>query len=209
MFINTPRFINNQREPAVPSCELCGRNMKGRGRNVTIEGASMSVCPQCAVKFGGQTISSASRPSAPRTRPSWIGGPEKPTPTQPRRASAPKPKSRPRSGVLIDDMELIEDYAKAIRAARQKKHFSQEELAQKIGERISTLQSIESGRLKPIGKTIRGLERELEISLLEPVGTAPIKVSKGKTGAGPTLGDRVIVKRKKSQKERQEGTQAK
>ncbi|MHA2395390.1 MAG: multiprotein bridging factor aMBF1 [Candidatus Thorarchaeota archaeon] len=194
----------------MPSCELCGRNMKGPGRNVTIEGASMLVCPQCASKFGGQSISSESRPaSAPRTRPSWVGGPERPTPTRPRRASTPKPKPKPRSGVLIDDMELIEDYAEAIRAARQKKHLSQEELAQKIGERISTLQSIESGRLKPTGKTIRGLERELEISLLETVGTAPIKVSKGKGGAGPTLGDRVVVKRKKSQKARQEGTQAK
>jgi putative transcription factor len=194
----------------VPSCELCGRNMKGRGRNVTIEGASMSVCPQCAAKFGGQSSSSDSRTSsAPRTRPSWIGGPEKPPPAQPRRSSAPRPKPKLRSGVLIDEMELIEDYAKAIRAARQKKHLSQEELAQKIGERISTLQSIESGRLKPIGKTIRGLERELEISLLEPVGTAPIKVSKGRSGTGPTLGDRVVVKRKKSQKARQEDTQAK
>lgn len=170
----------------------------------------MSVCPQCAAKFGGQPTSSQSRaPSAPRTRPSWIGGPERPAPPQPRRSSAPKPKRRPKSGVLIDDMELIEDYAKAIRAARQRKRLSQEELAQKIGERISTLQSIESGRLKPTGKTIRGLERELEISLLEPVGTAPIKVSRGKGGAGPTLGDRVVVKRKKSQKARQEDTQAK
>ncbi len=182
--------------------------MKGRGRNVIIEGAAMLVCPQCSAKFGNQPTSSESRlSSAPRTRPSWIGDPEISTPTQPKRVSASKPK--PRSGVLIDDMELIEDYDKAIRAARQRKQLSQEELAQKIGERISTLQSIETGRLKPIGKTIRGLERELEISLLEPVGTAPIKVSKDKTSAGPTLGDRVIVKRKKSQKARQEGTEAK
>jgi len=177
---------------------------------MTIEGATMLVCPQCFAKFGSQPMSSESRlASAPRTRPSWIGSPEKTAPTQPRRASAPKPQPKPRSGVLIDDMELIEDYDKAIRAARQRKHLSQEELAQTIGERIPTLQSIESGRLKPTGKTIRGLERELEISLLEPVGTAPIKLSKDKTGAGPTLGDRVIVKRKKSQKARQEGTQAK
>jgi putative transcription factor len=193
----------------VPSCELCGRNMKGRGRNVTIEGASMLVCPQCAAKFGSQSTSSQSRPaSTPRMRPSWIGGPERPQHAQPR--SAPVPKPKPRSvGVLIDEMELIEDYAKTIRAARQRKQLSQEELAQKIGERISTLQSIESGRLKPTGKTIRGLERELEISLLEPVGAAPIKVSKGTSGAGPTLGDRVVVKRKMSQKARQEDTEAK
>ena len=197
-------------EPAVPSCELCGRNMKGRGRNVTIEGASMLVCPQCASKFGGKPTSTESQlSSAPRTRPSWVGGPERPKPSQTRRVSTPKPRPRPRSGVLIDDMELIEDYATIIRAARQKKQFSQEELAQKIGERISTLQSIEAGRLKPTGKTIRGLERELDISLLEPVGTAPIKVSKGRPGSGPTLGDRVIVKRKKSQKARKEDTQAK
>jgi putative transcription factor len=101
-------------------------------------------------------------------------------------------------------MELIEDYAKAIRSARQKRNMSQEELAQKIGERISTLQSIESGRLKPTGKTIRGLERELEISLLEAVGAVPIKASRGSAGASPTLGDRVIVKKKMSQKARQD-----
>ncbi|MFW9836339.1 MAG: multiprotein bridging factor aMBF1 [Candidatus Thorarchaeota archaeon] len=186
--------------------------MKGRGRNVTIEGASMLVCPQCASKFGGPSTSSESRlSSTPKTRPSWTGGPEKQTPSSsgPRRVSAPKPKPRTRSGVLIDDMELIEDYAQKIRTARQKKGYSQEELAQKIGERISTLQSIESGRLKPTGKTIRGLERELDISLLEAVGTSPIKVSKSRSSAGPTLGDRVVVKRKMSQKTRQEDTEAK
>ncbi len=190
----------------MPSCELCGRSMKGRGRNVVIEGASMLVCPQCATRFGGQSAPSEPRSSStPRTHPSWIDGPDKPTPHRPRKASVQKPRPTPRSsGVLLDDMELIENYDKAIRTARQKKNLSQEELAQKIGERISTLQSIESGRLKPTGKTIRGLERELEISLLEAVGTVPIKVSKGKAGTGPTLGDRVIVKKKMSQKARQE-----
>ena len=190
----------------MPSCELCGREMKGRGRNVVIEGASMLVCPQCATKFGGMPASSETRVSStPRTKPSWIGGPEKPTPARPGKVSTSKPRPKPRSsGVLLDDMELIEDYAKAIRSARQKKNLSQEELAQKIGERISTLQSIESGRLKPIGKTIRGLERELEISLLEAVGAVPIKASRGGSAAGPTLGDRVIVKKKKSQKARQD-----
>ena len=194
----------------LPSCELCGRNMKGHGRNVTIEGASMLVCPQCAAKFGGQSSSTTSRsPPSPSMRPSWVGGPEKSIHTQSRRESKPKLKPKPRSGVLLEDLELIEDYAKTIRVARQKKNLSQEELAQKIGERITTLQSIESGRLKPTGKTIRGLERELDISLLEPVGTVPIKVSKGTRGAGPTLGDRVVVKRKKSQKASREDTEAK
>ncbi|MFW9793577.1 MAG: multiprotein bridging factor aMBF1 [Candidatus Thorarchaeota archaeon] len=180
--------------------------MKGQGRNVIIEGASMIVCPQCATKFGSQPAPSTSRPSStPKTRPSWVGAPERFTSSRPKKAFSPKPKPKPRSGgVLLDDMELIEDYAKVIRSARQRKGLSQEELAQKIGERVSTLQSIESGRLKPVGKTIRGLERELEISLLESIGTVPIKVGKSESGTGPTLGDRVIVKKKMSQKARQE-----
>ena len=183
--------------------------MKGRGRNVTIEGASMNVCPQCATKFGGHSSQSSGRPSYDKpSRPSWVGGSDSRG-----AASTSRPRSVPRSpapsrpkprrqggGPLLDDMDLIEDYAKAIRTARQKKKLSQEELAQKVGERISTLQSIEAGRLKPTRKTIRGLERELDISLLEPIGTVPLKVTRDKGSAGPTLGDVVKVKRKKSQK---------
>jgi len=103
-------------------------------------------------------------------------------------------------------MELIEDYAKTVLAARQKKGISQDELAQKVGESISTMKAIEAGRQKPTEKTIRGLERELGISLLEPLGTAPIKAGTAKTETGPTLGDRVVVKRKLSQKSRRDTT---
>jgi putative transcription factor len=191
----------------VPSCELCGRNMKGHGRNVVIEGASMLVCPQCAAKFARQPDESSSRAfSRPRQQSSWLGPPERQSSLPPPKTikSKPKPKPRPLSmGVRLEEMELIEDYAKTILAARQKKGMSQDELAQRIGESISTLKAIEAGRQKPIEKTIRGLERELEISLLEPIGTVPIKAG-AHAGTGPTLGDRVIVKRKASQKSRQQ-----
>ena len=191
----------------MPSCELCGRNMKGSGHNVSIEGAMMNVCPQCATKFGSHPSAPTGKPRySPTTRPSWTGGPDtRPAASRPQNvprapiSSKPKPR-RQGGGPLLDDLDLIEDYAKVIRTARQKKKLSQEDLAQKVGERISTLQSIESGKLKPTRKSIRGLERELDISLLEPIGTAPLKLSRGKGGAGPTLGDVVKVKRKKSQK---------
>ncbi len=190
------------------NCELCGRSMKGRGRNVEIEGAMMNVCPQCATKFGRQSSDHDSKTtsSTRRTKPSWVGRPDVQT-TRPSTTSSPvvhrkKPqKSRPRGGPLIDDLELVDNYASIIRNARQKKGMNQEELAQKIGERITTLQSIEAGRLKPTRKAIRGLERELDVSLLEAVGTPPLKVSKGRSSGGPTLGDVVKVKRKKSQKQ--------
>lgn len=195
----------------MPSCELCGRSMKSHGRNVVIEGASMLVCPECASKFGHSSSESTQRlPSQPRHRSSWIGSPEPQTTHrthQPSPVSKPRPRPKPRkaSGIRLENMELIEEYAKTIRTARQKKNISQDELAQRVGESISTLKSVESGRQKPTEKTIRGLERELEISLLEPLGTVPIKVSKTRIGtAGPTLGDRVIVKKKMSQKARRD-----
>ncbi|MFW9886890.1 MAG: multiprotein bridging factor aMBF1 [Candidatus Thorarchaeota archaeon] len=187
----------------MPSCELCGRNMKGRGRNVEIEGAQMNVCLQCASRFGGSDPASGQRgSSAPKMRPSWVGESRRPASAPPLRSPSPaKKRPRPRStGALLDDMMLVEDFARRIQIARQKKKLNQEELAQKVGERISTLQAIEAGRLKPTRKTIRGLERELDISLLEPIDAVPIKTSRGISGTGPTLGDRVVVKRKKTQK---------
>ena len=186
------------------NCELCGRGMKGRGRRVEIEGAIMTVCPQCASKFGGVSAESDRKSTSMRTHPSWVGGPERrqgSTPHGPATTkSRPKPKPRPKKGTLLDDMILIEDFDKVIRTARQKVGISQEELAQRVGERISTLQAIESGRQKPNNKTIRGLERELSISLLEPIDSAPIKTSRGSPVAGPTLGDRVVIKKKKPKK---------
>ncbi|TFG09685.1 TIGR00270 family protein [Candidatus Thorarchaeota archaeon] len=190
----------------MPSCELCGRQMKGRGRQVKIEGAEMLVCHECAIKFGGVSPRSDSSGSSSRSsgRPAWSGsrGPS-PSSTQttrtPVKRSPPKKKTASQ-GVTLDDMILVEDYAKKIRTARQRAKLTQDELAQKIGERITTLQSIESGRLKPTKKAIRGLERELDISLLEPIATVPVKTYKKGSFKGTTLGDVVKVKRKKSQK---------
>lgn len=185
----------------MPSCELCGRSMKGRGYNVRIEGAMMLLCPQCAVKFGESTTNRKPKTHSPKRQPPWSRSPGSTTKSSQRHSTHIHSKSKPKSKPpLIEDMILIENYAETIRAARQKKKLSQEELAQKVGERISTLQSIEAGRLKPTRKTLRGLERELEISLLEPIGTVQIKSSDTRSAGGPTLGDIVKVKRKKSQK---------
>lgn len=192
----------------MPSCELCGRQMKGRGRDITIDGVEMNVCPQCASKFGGSAQKKEKKQSSPSAgrRPAWSGRSSY-TRSVPSKSSSSKQGSRPTAkstrrsgGPHLDEMVLIKDYAEKIRSARQKKGLNQEELAQAIGERITTLQSIEAGKLKPTQKVIRGLERELEISLLESIGTVPLKKLRGKKAGGPTLGDVVKVKRKKSQK---------
>jgi putative transcription factor len=171
----------------------------------------MVLCPECADRFGSKTESTPkiTRASKMAVRPSWLPSPERPAPAAPptivpaRKQPvfvAPKPRPPPKRPVTLDEMILVENYAVIIRAARQKAKMSQEQLAQKVGERISTLQGIEAGRLKPVEKVIRGLERELSISLLEPIGAAPVVHDQDRSQDSATLGDIVKVKRKKSQK---------
>ncbi len=188
----------------MPTCELCGRPMKGRGRTMVIEGATLQVCSQCAARLGADMSSgkSSTRSRPPRT--SWTRPAGAPTTSSPRKPPVRSPTSRSRQPprkprpATLDEMILIEDYAAVIRRARQKAGLTQEQLAQRIGEKFSTMQGIEAGRLKPTKKTIRGLERELKISLLEPIGPVPIKTASDLDARGPTLGDVVKVKRKKS-----------
>jgi putative transcription factor len=203
MFINAYPSLLTTEALTMSSCELCGRSMKGKGRSMIIEGASMILCPQCAERFGDKSVTAGKKPpsSTPRHT-SWTGAPQQESPQirpPPRRVQTfVKPKPHPKRAVTLDEMILIEDYARVIRDARQKAKVSQEQLAQKVGERISTLQGIEAGRLKPVEKTIRGLERELGISLLEPIGPAPISFDHDRPDGSATLGDVVKVKRRKA-----------
>ncbi|MBD3159695.1 MAG: TIGR00270 family protein [Candidatus Lokiarchaeota archaeon] len=187
----------------MPSCELCGREIKGRGRRTKIDGVPMLVCSQCASQFGqSKPASTTSKSSRSKRSTSWVKSGSSASPSQKRLKKKKKKPQRNtrRRGVLLDDMMVVKDYAEKIRTSRQKKGLSQEQLAQRVGERISTLQSIEAGRLKPTMKTIRGIERELGISLLEPIRSASAAPRSSKGNKRLTLGDVVKVKRKKSQK---------
>ncbi|MFO7837198.1 MAG: multiprotein bridging factor aMBF1 [Candidatus Thorarchaeota archaeon] len=186
----------------MPSCEICGRKIEGRGRRTKIDGVPMLVCSQCASQFGESKPTSASvKSSKSKRNTSWVSKTSSTSSQARLKKKKKKPRRRTRRrGVLLDDMMVVKDYAKMIRSARQKKGLSQEQLAQKVGERISTLQSIEAGRLKPTMKTIRGIERELDISLLEPIRSASVGPKPSKSKKNLTLGDVVKVKRKKSQK---------
>jgi len=185
----------------VPSCELCGRDMKGRGREMVVEGVSLLLCPDCAARIGGATDHSTPTRRSHPIQTSWTETGKRTAPPRVHRPRITSPRVRPRprpvAPATLDDMILIEDYAEVIRKARQRAGLTQEQLAQRIGEKYSTLQAIEAGRLKPTKKAIRGLERELKISLLEPIRPVPVKTIKDIESRGPTLGDVVRVKRKK------------
>ncbi len=197
----------------VISCELCGRDIHGRGLRMTIEGVSMLLCSDCATKFGSGSEENIRESPSVNERPlpmrssSDVG--------QVRRVAKPPVSSRTRTSTepasnvrrshtarldsqLLDDMVLVPDYAELIRTARQRLKLPQEVLAQRVGERVSTLQAIETGRLKPTVKTTRGLERELGISLLEPVEASVFTSRSAGSSEGVTLGDVVKIKRKKT-----------
>lgn len=64
-------------------------------------------------------------------------------------------------------VELIDDYGKKIKEARERKGMNVEELAKKINEKVGYLERIEKERTTPDEKLIRKLERELGIKLRE------------------------------------------
>jgi putative transcription factor len=70
---------------------------------------------------------------------------------------------------MFDQMtdELVDDYGRAIRRAREASGMSHEELALKIKEKASLLKKIEREAIIPEDKVRRKLERTLQITLTE------------------------------------------
>ena len=73
---------------------------------------------------------------------------------------------------LMDEelsVEIVPDFGKRVRDAREKLGLKQEELAKRINEKVSLLRRIERGELVPEDRVRQKLERVLNISLVERV----------------------------------------
>ncbi len=155
-------------------CEICGREIRGRSFKILVEGSEMTVCEECKNH-----------------------GIEKPKVPQ-KRTFAPKPKpiSKPKVRTDIDlGDELVENYHMIIRREREKRGWSQEDLAKKIQEKVSLIRKIENAEITPEPEVIEKLERVLEVKLRERV--EEVKVETKKIDLTPTLGDIVVIRRKK------------
>lgn len=109
----------------------------------------------------------------------------------------PKP-STPSS--MPEDEELVDDYARRIRGAREKMQLTRLQVGQKISEKENYLEAIEQGRVMPTLPTIRKLEKFLGITLLEKnveggMGELPMQ-----HGGGVTLGELLVQNPKKLKK---------
>ena len=165
------------------ACDICGRKISGKPQFRFFEGARLMVCDICA-RF-------AAKQQPP---------PQKPQKSFKSKPSAPqfKRKTPKRS---MENLELREDYAKAIREAREKKSWTQMELSNELIERLSLIRRIESGKMQPNLKMIQKLEKTLGIILMESTSDIPEIKMDSKLPGDMTLGDVVHLKTKKQKDE--------
>jgi putative transcription factor len=154
-------------------CEICGKKIIGAPLKTKIESSVMLTCNECS-KFG----------KVQKTPP---------TPTGRRTSSHRRRTYRPRE----PDYEIVEDYNTLIREAREKKGWSREDLGEKVYEKVSVINRLESGRMIPDLKLARKIEGSLDIKLLEKnLETLTDEMDESKVKRA-TIGDIATIKRNK------------
>jgi putative transcription factor len=166
-------------------CELCGRPICGQASKITIDGAELLVCIVCSRLAQTTLKKKVQEPSS--TRISLLKKEKHPFPTQTRKQASKKQ--------ISDEWELVENYGRVIRKAREAMQLSQEELSQRIAEKASVIQKLESCKLIPNEALIRKLERALKVKITQPRVETNLTE---KIGALPelTLGDVAVMQKK-------------
>ncbi|WJI09078.1 TIGR00270 family protein [Methanobacterium sp. CWC-01] len=154
-------------------CEICGKKIIGQPIKTKIESSVMNTCKECS-KFG-KVQREPPRPQGQFRRTSSGPG---------RKFRSTKP-----------SYEVIEDYNKVVRESREKKGWSREELAEKIYEKVSVINRIESGRMIPDMKLSRKLEKILGITILEKTDETIAEEVSSRNVRGATIGDIARIKR--------------
>jgi putative transcription factor len=155
-------------------CEICGKKLVEEPLKTKVDGSIMLTCKECS-KFGKvqREPPKPKRPGAPR------GG------------KVTKRIQRPIEPVE----EVVENYNEIVRQAREKKGWSREELGEKIYEKASVVNRIESGKMVPDLKLARKIEKIMHVALIEKSDD----ISADETGhskvRGSTIGDIARIKR--------------
>ena len=157
-------------------CEICGKKVIGKPVKTKIENSIMLTCNECS-KFG----------KIQREPPRPNRGPTS-------RASAGRRRTY-RSQEPTH--EVIEDYQKVIREAREKKGWSREDLGERIYEKVSVINRLESGKMVPDLKLAKKLEKSLNVTLLEKTEQAQLDELNPLNRRKATIGDIVRIKKVK------------
>jgi len=132
-------------------CEICGKGI-GKLRQTVLDGNTLFVCEDCS-SFGKEK---AVKEEAE----------EKLQRPAPQRSVLP-PRFREKEFDL--GLEIVDDFGKQIRKAREAKGLTTKELAMKIFEKESLLHRIENQSIKPSDKMIEKLGKQLGIQLKKKI----------------------------------------
>ena len=157
-------------------CEICGAEITGVPQRIVIDRSTMEVCKSCA-RFG-------------KPEDKWSLVPKKMVPVE-RAFTASRPKPRDHFKDLV---ELVPDFGRKIREAREGLGLSPEELGGRIKEKVTLLKKIEREEISPEDGIRKKLEKELKIKLSDQASETRVK--SGSSGRGLTLGDIASIKRK-------------
>lgn len=155
-------------------CEICGKEFKGNGYKILIEGSEVNVCFNCKSLGTEKKVSKGSQKGAKRVL---------------------IKKRQPLPPIEFTE-ELFENYNEIIKREREKRGWSQEVLAKKIQEKESLIKKIENAEINPEPSVIEKIEKLFNIKLREKIPEIAIDLKK--SNLTPTLGDVVVIKKKKS-----------
>ena len=95
-----------------------------------------------------------------------------------------------------EEYELVDDYEKTIKQAREKKNLTHKQLGEKIYERESVIANIETGKMVPDNKIAHKLEKALHIKIIEKIESNEREFQESRRFKEATLGDIARIKRK-------------
>ena len=157
-------------------CEICGAEISGLPQRIVIDRSTLDVCKGCA-RFG-------------KPEDKWTPVPRKMVPVE-RAFIVKRPPPRDHFKDLV---ELVPEFGRKIRDAREALGMSPEQLGARIKEKATLLKKIEREDISPEDEIRKKLEKELRIKLTDQASESRVKA--GSTGRGLTLGDIASIKRK-------------
>jgi putative transcription factor len=156
-------------------CEMCGKNVGTR--RFMVDGTIMQL-GVCCGRYGTPLDTPQAAPAGSKAAMQQ---------NLERRASRMKTKD-----IYAEEVwDLVDDFGRRIREARERKGWSHDQLGNKVSARVPQLRQIESNHLRPSDELAKKFEKELGITLMEKVEAKAPAVSGAKKGSGSnlTIGD--------------------
>ncbi|MDR3074948.1 MAG: multiprotein bridging factor aMBF1 [Candidatus Methanoplasma sp.] len=155
-------------------CEMCGKEVPV-AKPMIVEGTKLNLCPSCA-RFGDEYKGTGSQPN-----------PSVPKSVIEERLQRRERRMQTRDVYSSTTKELVEDYGRTVREAREAKGMDIDEFAKSILERRGIIARIEANDLVPDDKMIIKLEKALGICLREDVQSGGQVGGGGRKSEGMTL----------------------